>query len=51
MTLRYDGSMKDSSDLARRLGRSVQAIYAQIKRIKMALRECVKRRLALKNPL
>ena len=42
---RYSGV--DASRLAERFGRTVQAIYAQIKRIKLALRACVERRLAL----
>jgi hypothetical protein len=32
--------------LASRVGRTVQSVYAQIKRIKSALRDCVERRLA-----
>jgi RNA polymerase sigma-70 factor (ECF subfamily) len=40
---RYDGS--DAEELAGRFGRSVQGIYAQVKRIKSALRDCVERRL------
>jgi RNA polymerase sigma-70 factor (ECF subfamily) len=43
---RYDGTA-DVGDLARQLGRTVQAVYAQLKRIKAALRDCVRRRLAL----
>jgi RNA polymerase sigma-70 factor (ECF subfamily) len=43
---RYDGESGDAADLAARFGRSVQGIYAQIKRIKAALRDCVSRRLA-----
>jgi RNA polymerase sigma-70 factor (ECF subfamily) len=42
---RYNGV--DADRLARQFGRSVQAIYAQIKRIKLILRSCVERRLAL----
>jgi RNA polymerase sigma-70 factor, ECF subfamily len=42
---RYNGV--DATRLAERFGRSVQAIYAQIKRIKLSLRACVERRLAL----
>lgn len=49
IALRYDGSSGNVSALASRFGRSVQSIYAQIKRIKMALRECVGRRLALEQ--
>ena len=40
---RYDGV--DVTTLASRIGRTVQAVYAQIKRIKSALRSCVERRL------
>ncbi len=46
MEERYDGSVRDVAELASRVGRSVQSVYAQIKRIKTALRECVERRLA-----
>ncbi len=46
IALRYDGS-GDAAALAARFGRSVQSIYAQVKRIKAALRDCVERRLAL----
>jgi RNA polymerase sigma-70 factor (ECF subfamily) len=42
---RYNGV--DATRLAHQFGRSVQAIYAQIKRIKLALRSCVERRLAV----
>ncbi len=47
IAMRYDGSVAGMSELAQRFGRSVQGIYAQVKRIKAALRECVERRLAL----
>jgi RNA polymerase sigma-70 factor (ECF subfamily) len=47
IVMRYDGESGDCTGLARQLGRSVQSIYAQIKRIKIALRNCVERRLAL----
>lgn len=47
ITMRYDGSAADALELAGRFGRTVQSVYAQIKRIKAALRECVARRLAL----
>ncbi len=43
---RYDGSVDGADQLAGVFGRSVQGIYAQIKRIKQALRQCVERRLA-----
>ncbi len=42
---RYDGV--DAATLANRFRRSVQAVYAQIKRIKTALRSCVEHRLSL----
>ena len=41
---RYNG--KDAEELAERFGHSVQSIYARIKRIKIALRNCVEKRLA-----
>src|SRR5262245_28387401 len=47
IAMRYDGSVADVGELARRVGRTVQAVYAQIKRIKAALRQCVERRLSL----
>jgi RNA polymerase sigma-70 factor (ECF subfamily) len=47
---RYDGSAAGMHELAARFGRSVQGIYARVKRIKAALRECVERRLALESP-
>ena len=46
---RYDGV--DAATLATRFRRSVQAVYAQIKRIKVALRHCVERRLTAVDPL
>jgi RNA polymerase sigma-70 factor (ECF subfamily) len=46
IVMRYQDSVPRADDLARRFGRSVQAIYAQIKRLKIALRHCVERRLA-----
>jgi RNA polymerase sigma-70 factor (ECF subfamily) len=50
ITLRYDRTAGNVAALAERFGRSVQSVYAQLKRIKMALRECVTRRLALEQP-
>jgi RNA polymerase sigma-70 factor (ECF subfamily) len=44
--MRYDGSASGAEGLAQKFRRSVQAIYAQVKRIKQALRDCVERRLA-----
>jgi RNA polymerase sigma-70 factor (ECF subfamily) len=46
LQMRYDGSVISVGELAAQLGRSVQSVYAQIKRIKAALRNCVERRLA-----
>jgi len=43
---RYDGSVANMEALAAQFGRTVQSIYAQVKRIKVILRECVQRRLA-----
>jgi RNA polymerase sigma-70 factor (ECF subfamily) len=43
---RYDGSAGGADRLSHLFGRSVQGIYAQLKRIKQALRRCVERRLA-----
>jgi RNA polymerase sigma-70 factor (ECF subfamily) len=45
LMMRYDGSAADAGELASRFGRSVQGIYAMLKRIKAALRVCVQRRL------
>lgn len=47
IAMRYDGSAADAQTLAGRFGRSVQGIYALIKRIKALLRDCVQRRLSL----
>jgi RNA polymerase sigma-70 factor (ECF subfamily) len=47
IAMRYDGSVSGMAELARKFGRSVQGIYAQVKRIKIALRDCVERRQAL----
>jgi len=47
--MRYDGASGNVARLAEQFGRSVQSIYAQLKRIKIALRECVGRRLALEQ--
>jgi RNA polymerase sigma-70 factor (ECF subfamily) len=44
--MRYNGNVSGAEELAQRFGRSVQAVYALVKRIKAALRECVERRLA-----
>ena len=49
IVLRYEKSSGDVAALARKFGRTVQSIYAQLKRIKLALRECVARRLALEQ--
>jgi RNA polymerase sigma-70 factor len=49
IALRYEDRSRRAEDLAALFGRSVQGIYAQIKRIKQALRRCVERRLALEG--
>lgn len=46
---RYGDNGGRAEHLAARFGRSVQGIYAQIKRIKAVLRECVQRRLELEG--
>jgi RNA polymerase sigma-70 factor (ECF subfamily) len=46
---RYDGSVSSISEMARKFNKTVQAVYALIKRIKLLLRECVERRLSLEN--
>jgi RNA polymerase sigma-70 factor (ECF subfamily) len=50
ISLRYEGSVKGMQELADQFGRTVQSIYAQVKRIKQRLRDCVKRRLSLEVP-
>lgn len=49
ISMRYDGTVANMEELASRVGRTVQSVYARVKRIKAALRECVQRRLALEN--
>lgn len=44
---RYDPKKGDAELLAQAFGFSVQSIYARIKRIKIALRQCVEKRLSL----
>lgn len=46
ISARYRDRGGDASQLAHRFGHSVQSIYARIKRIKIALRNCVEKRLA-----
>jgi len=48
IVLRYDEA-GGAERLASLFGRSVQGIYAQVKRIKAALRRCVERRLSLET--
>jgi RNA polymerase sigma-70 factor (ECF subfamily) len=43
---RYQNPAGGIEQLAERLQRSVQAVYAILKRVKVSLRECVERRLA-----
>ena len=47
IAMRYETSKNGMQELAERFGRSVQGIYAQVKRIKARLRDCVRRRLAV----
>jgi RNA polymerase sigma-70 factor (ECF subfamily) len=42
---RYDGSSANSAALARRFGRTEQAVHSLLYRIRQALRDCVERRL------
>ena len=49
IAMRYEG-VGDAGTLAARLGGSVQSIYARVKRIKIALRDCVQQRLRLEAP-
>lgn len=47
---RYDGSVQDISELAVRFGRTVQAIYGVLKRLRVKLASCVERKLAETSP-
>jgi RNA polymerase sigma-70 factor (ECF subfamily) len=47
IAMRYEETFPGMTGLAEKFGRSVQSIYAQVKRIKSRLRDCVKRRMAL----
>ena len=47
--MRYERETGNIAQLAEQFGRTVQSVYAQLKRIKVALRECVSRRLALEQ--
>jgi RNA polymerase sigma-70 factor, ECF subfamily len=42
---RYEENQGDAAQLAEKFGYSIQSIYARIKRIKIALRNCVEKRL------
>lgn len=42
---RYDPKLGDAEVLAAKFGHTVQSVYARIKRIKVALRNCVEKRL------
>jgi RNA polymerase sigma-70 factor (ECF subfamily) len=46
LALRYGDDHADAAAVANQLGRSVQAVYSLLKRIKTILRSCVERRLA-----
>lgn len=43
---RYDGSVQDVSELADRFGRTVQAVYGVLKRLRIKLAGCVEQKLA-----
>lgn len=47
VTMRYDGSASGVDDVARKLGRTVQATYSLLKRIRHSLRACIERRLGM----
>src|SRR5262249_46496165 len=47
IAMRYEGSVQGMQELAARFNRSVQGIYAQVKRIKVRLRDCVRRKLSV----
>lgn len=47
IALRYEDGFHGMQGLAEKFGQSVQSVYAQVKRIKTRLRDCVKRRLSL----
>jgi len=46
---RYGDAASSAEELALAFGHSVQSVYAQVKRIKAALRDCVERRLAVEG--
>jgi len=43
--MRYDGSVSDVAELAQRLQRTLSATYGVLKRIRLALQQCIQRRL------
>jgi RNA polymerase sigma-70 factor (ECF subfamily) len=45
ITMRYDGSIGGVDELADKLGRTMQATYGVLKRIRRGLRDCVERKL------
>ena len=45
MVQRYDGSVKNTEQLAEKLGRTVQAVYGMVKRIRAKLTKCVERKI------
>jgi len=45
ITMRYDGSTQGVDELADKLGRTMQATYGVLKRIRRGLRTCVERKL------
>ncbi len=46
ITKRYDGSIRGVDELAEKLGRTMQATYGVLKRIRQGLRVCVEEKLA-----
>jgi RNA polymerase sigma-70 factor (ECF subfamily) len=46
VSMRYDATVSSVAEAAGRVGKSVQAVYALLKRAKHLLRSCVERRLA-----
>ena len=46
IAMRYDGSTGSIDRVAQKLGRTLQATYSLLKRIRHTLRECVERRLS-----
>ena len=45
ITQRYDGSKKNAEELANAIGRTVQATYSLVKRIRLQLAGCIRRKI------